>query len=265
MWMTDMMFGPTLRTGQGKTVQTRLFALLDDCSRVCVGARFFTGEGTDNLLQVLHEAVLRRGIPQRLYADNGKAFTSKHLNVVCANLNIRLLHARPYHSWSKGKVERFFLTVRTDFLQTLTFKPVASLEELNAALQTWLDQRYHRQIHSSLDGDNPAQRFMKRSVRLRTVQDAQHLQTLFLHKVTRRVRKDATVALEGRHWEVSTALRGLTVELRYDPVGFTRVDVYHEGRLHCQAQLLDKQSNARIHVPHPNHTQTHSVQPSTTR
>lgn len=257
LWMTDMMYGPTLRGTNGRPVHTRLFAIIDDCSRLCTGARYFSGEGTACLLQVLHEAVLRRGIPRRLYADNGKAFSSRHLNVVCANLNIHLLHAKPYHSWSKGKVERFLRTVQTDFQQSLAFNPVHSLDELNAALQTWLEQCYHRNGHSALGNDNPAQRFQQRSVRLRCVNDAVELQTLFLHKVTRRVRKDATLSLDGRLWEVSPALRAASVEVRYDPVAFSRVEIYFEGRFHCSANALDKHTNARINAPG-----THDQQPN---
>ena len=244
LWMTDIMHGPTLAGAEGKRpVGTRLFALIDDCSRLCPAAAYYPGESLECLLDILRQAVKSRGIPLKLYSDNGKVFTSRHLKVVCANLDIRLLHARPYHSWSKGKIERFFRLVQTDFQQRLAFDPVSSIDELNARFRQWLEKDYHQRAHSSLDGASPAERFRQRSSHLRTA--GEDLDRLFLHQTTRRVRRDATFSLEGRLWEVSASLRGETVELCYDPFTFDRVDVHVRG-IYCQpARALNKNLNSQ--------------------
>ncbi len=242
LWMTDMMHGPTLAAAEGKrAVGTRLFAFIDDCSRLCPAAAYYPGESLDSLLAVLRQGIKSRGIPLKIYSDNGKVFTCRHLKIVCANLDIQLLHARPYHSWSKGKVERFFRTVQTDFQQSLAFAPVAGIDELNERFRSWLEKDYHQRHHSSLEGVSPAERFRQRCAHLRTAGEG--LDRLFLNQATRRVRKDATFSLDGRLWEVSASLRGETVEIRYDPFTYERVEVYVRGNFCQQARRLNKNLN----------------------
>ena len=104
LWMTDMMFGPTLKTPAGKVIQTRLFALLDDCSRLIAHAQYYDSEKLHWFLDCFRQGLARRGFPEKLYTDQGKIFTSHHLQIVCANLGVRLCHAAPYAAFSKGKV-----------------------------------------------------------------------------------------------------------------------------------------------------------------
>jgi putative transposase len=106
LWMADVMDGPTLRTGKS-VVATYLFALLDDCSRLVPHAQYYRQEKLRCLLDCLKEGLMRRGLPEKLYTDQGKIFTCNHLQVVCAKLKVKLLHARPYRAFSKGKIERF--------------------------------------------------------------------------------------------------------------------------------------------------------------
>jgi putative transposase len=54
-------------------------------------------------LPVFKQALLRRGIPKRLYVDNGALYRSTQLTLVCAKLGITLIHARPYMPQGKGK------------------------------------------------------------------------------------------------------------------------------------------------------------------
>ena len=103
LWMADVMDGPTLRVG-GRVVHTFLFALLDDCSRLVPHGQYYDNEKFGPLLDCVKEAFKRRGLPEKLYTDQGKIFTCAHLQVVCANLKIKLIHARPYAAWSKELV-----------------------------------------------------------------------------------------------------------------------------------------------------------------
>ncbi len=102
--MTDAMHGIMLKTKQGKVIKTRLIALIDDCSCFITHAQYYEKETTECFLDVLKKAVMRRGIPEKLYTDRGKIFTCTHVGQVCANLSTTLLKAKPYHSWSKGYV-----------------------------------------------------------------------------------------------------------------------------------------------------------------
>ena len=141
LWMTDMMFGPTLKLATGKVIQTRLFGLLDDCSRLVPHAQYYDSEKLCWFLDCFRQALARRGFPDKLYTDQGKIFTSYHLQIVCANLGVRLCHAKPYAAWSKGKQERWFRTLQMDFEARLVIDPSTRLEELNARLWRWIEER----------------------------------------------------------------------------------------------------------------------------
>ena len=102
LWMVDFSPGPTLRVVD-KPLPTQLCVLIDDHSRLLPFAAYYRQANTEAFHHALKEAVLRRGLPRKLYTDQGKPFINAHTRLVCAQLGIRLLHCRPYHSWSKGK------------------------------------------------------------------------------------------------------------------------------------------------------------------
>ncbi|MGB7838376.1 MAG: DDE-type integrase/transposase/recombinase [Terrimicrobiaceae bacterium] len=246
LWMADIMDGPTLRLPE-RVLRTFLFATLDDCSRLVPHAQYYENEKLRSLLDCLRQAFACRGLPEKLYTDQGKIFTCSHLRVVCANLRIRLLHARPYAAWSKGKIERFFQTVQRDFEARLRLDPVHDLDGLNNRFWQWLGREYHRRAHSALDGQFPAERFAQKAASLRQLPADTDWQQLFLARATRRVRLDATVSLEGNLWEVPLHLRGRQVELHYDPFDWSRVEVWYRERFAALARRCDKHLNAKIY------------------
>lgn len=252
LWMADMMYGPTLVV-DGRAMHTRLFAVLDDHSRLCPYGEYFASEGSECFLAVLHAAVRSRGVPEKLYTDNGKVFLCRHLHLVCANLRIKLSHARPYAAWSKGKIERFFRRVQSQFQTTLLFNPVKDLAELNARFVTWLERDYHQTAHDGLAGLSPSVRFLAASEVIRTAPPDEELRRLFLREETRRVRKDATVSVDGRYFELSPALRGQYVAVRYNPSVLTEVEIWHQKRFVQIARPLDRQLNARTRSPEVPH------------
>jgi putative transposase len=161
-------------------------------------------------------------------------------------LGIRLLHARPYAAWSKGKIERFFRTLQEAFLPELQFEPANDLERLNRRLWGWIENGYHDRVHSALGGKTPRERFA--GGRLRRLPD--HWPALFYERLSRRVRLDATVSVEGQLWEVPVHLRGRQVELRRDPFDPTRIEVWCQGNLCGPATRCDKLLNAHFSSHH---------------
>ena len=248
LWMTDAMEGPVLRAAQPRGQRTFLFALIDDCSRLVAHAAYYASEKLPSLLDCLQTALRRRGLPRKLYTDCGKVFTCRHLQTVCANLDIKLLHARPYAAWSKGKIERFFRTVQQDFEARLRLEPAKDLEQLNLRFSQWLESEYHRREHSALSGKTPSERFAERGGARRCLPADSDWQALFLARAMRRVRMDATVSLESRLFEVPVHLRGRKVELRYDPFDFARVEVWHRDARCALAVPCDKQLNAKTYT-----------------
>jgi len=248
LWMTDMMYGPTLRPANGKLIQTRLFGLLDDCSRVVPHAQYYDSEKLYWFLDCFRQGLAQRGFPDKLYTDQGKIFTSYHLQVVCANLGVRLCHAKPYAAWSKGKQERWFSTLQMDFEARLVIDPVHTLEELNARLWRWIETEYHQRPHSALGGQTPAERYAQRALHLRVADANTDWEALFLSRAERRVRKDATFSLEGQLWEVPLHLRGQIIQVRFNPFDWRRVEIWHGDKLVGPARRCDKQLNSKTYT-----------------
>ena len=248
LWMTDMMHGPVIKPPGGKAVQTRLFALIDDCSRLVPHAQYYDSEKLCWFLDCLRHGLARRGFPQKLYTDQGKIFTCHHLRIVCANLGVRLCHAKPYAAWSKGKQERWFRTLQMDFEARLAIDPVRSLEELNTRLWRWIEGEYHQRPHSALEGQTPAERFAQRALNLRAADPQTDWEGLFLSRVERRVRLDATFSLEGRLWEAPVYLRGQVVQVRFDPFAWNRVEIWRDDKLVGPARRCNKQLNAKTYT-----------------
>jgi transposase InsO family protein len=248
LWMTDMMYGPSLRLSQGQVVHTRLFGFLDDCSRLVPHAQYYPAEKLCWFLDGFRQALARRGFPEKLYTDQGKIFTSHHLQIVCANLGVRLCHAKPYAAWSKGKQERWFRTLQQDFEARLVIDPVHSLEELNTRLWRWIESEYHQRPHSALQGQTPAERFAQRALNLRTAQPHTDWEALFLSHAQRRVRLDATFSLEGQLWEAPVHLRGQLIQIRFDPFGWRRVELWHQDHYVGRARRCDKQLNSKTYT-----------------
>jgi transposase InsO family protein len=256
LWMSDVMHGPSVTLAPSRTRRKAyLIAFLDDATRVVPYCAFALAESTQAFLPVFKQALMRRGIPQRLYVDNGANYRSQQLALVCAKLGIALIHARPYQPSGKGKQERFFRTVRSQLLPTLSDADTASLEALNRRLWAWVETEYHHHPHRGLDGDTPLQRWAAgRAPRL--PEPDLDLDALFLFEAKRRVQRDHTVSLNGTAFELDAALVGQTVTLRYDPSAPAArgIEVWHEGRLVVCAKPVDAYANCFVRRRRPTQT-----------
>lgn len=103
LWQADLSHGPYISIN-GKAKKTFLIAYIDDCSRLVPYAQFFISEKFDGLREVTKEALIRRGKPRIIYADNGKIYRSETLQYACAQLGITLAHTQPYDPKAKGYV-----------------------------------------------------------------------------------------------------------------------------------------------------------------
>lgn len=217
LWMSDVMHGPAVGVGGRVRRKAYLIAFIDDATRVVPFAAFALAENTMAFLPQLKQAILRRGIPKRLYVDNGAAYRSQHLQLVCAKLGVTLIHARPYHPEAKGKQERWFRTVRMRFLPTLTDADTKDLAALNGRLWGWVEGEYHRSPHRGLGGLTPLDAWAQRSADVVHVGGRPDIDDMFLYEQKRRVAKDRTVSVDGQSYEVDAILVGDRVTLRYEP------------------------------------------------
>lgn len=214
MWTLDFMHGPRVPVEARRWLQkTYLAAGIDDHSRYVPVATFYLEEDVAAISAALQDGFLCHGLPNNLYCDNGPAFSSRHLALVCARLQIALIHSLPYDSPSRGKIERFFRTVRQLFLAAN--HEFHSLEDLNQRFRGWLDTVYHCRRHSGI-GERPLDRYLRGLARIeqRTV-TRDELARVFYRTLKRRVRNDCTVKIAGALWEVPANYVGQTIEIRH--------------------------------------------------
>ena len=263
LWMSDVMHGPAVIVGGKVKRKTYLIAFLDDATRVIPFAAFALAENSAAFLPVLKQAILRRGIPIRLFVDNGAAYRSHHLSLVCAKLGITLIHARPYQPQSKGKQERWFRTVRMQLLPRLAPQDLSSLEALNRRLWAYVEGEYHHNPHRGLDGETPLDRWSRTADEVRYASLKTDLDDLFLYETKRKVQKDRTVSLHGLVYEVDASLVGATITLRFDPALPGRaVQVWHQGHQVNYAKLVDLYANCFVKRDHASKNLAPSVAPS---
>lgn len=259
LWMSDVMHGPSVgMPGSRQRRKTYLIAFLDDATRVVPYCAFALSENTQAFLPVFKQALLRRGIPQRLYVDNGANYRSQQLALVCAKLGVALIHARPYQPQGKGKQERWFRTVRAQLLTSLSGTDTDSLDNLNRRLWAWVEAEYHHSPHRGLDGQTPLDRWAMSTMGMseqppRLPGSGLDLDALFLFETKRRVQRDRTVSLAGTLFELDAALVGHTVTLRYDPSAPASrgIEVWHEGRFVERARPLDAYANCFVRRNRP--------------
>lgn len=249
LWVADFLHGPRVESADGKR-KAILCAILDDHSRVVVGGRFaFGGEDTDELLRTFRDAIATYGLCKRFYCDNGPAFSSHHLAEACARIGCSLLHSEPFDAPSRGKVERFFRTVRLRLFPLLTDDDLTSLETLQERFETWLREDYHLKRHGGI-GMKPLDRFLQGTEGTRIERLSPHeIDHAFMGRLTRVVRQDATVKVDGVFYELPPEFIGTRADLRF-PIG--RPDeliLYKDDKPLGPVRPVDVVDNARFHAP----------------
>jgi len=242
MWQADTLYGPPVQH-HGSPVQTRLIAFIDDASRVCCHGQFFVAENVDTLIEALRAAYYKRGVPHALYVDNGSIYTSKEIIQICARVGCLLHHTPVRDGAAKGKIERFFRTVRDQFLSRQL--DLSSLELLNRQFTQWVEEQYNAQIHSVL-GMSPLDRFALDRKWLRFLPPNEANDELFFVEEERHVRADNTFSFKSLRFEAPRHLPDRTIHLRFQRSSpLERVIVYYKGERMGQARLLDPVANDR--------------------
>lgn len=237
LWLSDVLHGPKI-TVPGRARKTYLMAILDDASRFVVSARFHLSEGIEPLIIDLRQALIRFGVPQRFYSDNGACYRSRILHQVGARLNIAMPHTPAYQPQGRGKIERFFLTVRERFLAKNTAR---TLDQLNRDLQEWVAE-YHQTPHGGIANETPLDKRLRIEGLCRGLPETANIDPLFMQSRQVRLNKDGTFRLQNRIFEAPQAPRGNRVEIFFYPWDLNTVFYGQERR---QAKLLDKHGNAR--------------------
>jgi transposase InsO family protein len=238
LWQGDALVGPWLPDPQlpARKRRAHLFCFLDDHSRLVPYAEFFFDEALPRMERVLKVALLRRGLPKAIYVDNGQVYSSIQFGAALATLGIRRFQTAPYAPEGKGKQERFFETLRLQFLPEVEASAITTLAQLNESLWAWLERVYHQHLHSETH-QTPLARFAAGLEQVKPV-DPETLRRAFLWREKRTVRKDATISLQGNRYQVPSHLVGRALELRFDPFDLAEMDLYLDGKELGRARVL---------------------------
>jgi putative transposase len=241
MWQADTMFGPYVQSSR-TPVQAKLIAFIDDASRICCHAEFFLAENIDTLIQALRSALYKRGVPETLYVDNGSIYSSKEIAQICSRIGCLLCHAPVRDGAAKGKVERFFRTVRSSFLSRAL--DLSSINALNRDFSRWVEDEYNARDHSSLQM-RPIDRFGLDRSRIRFLPPNQANDELFFVEEDRSVLADNTFSLKRVRYEAPRDLRSRKVQVRFDRKNLQRAIVYFKGERMGEAKPVDFLANDR--------------------
>ena len=227
IWQADTMYGSFVGEGK-KRSRSYLMSIIDDKSRLITGARFFLSDNAQNFQTVFKDAVIRFGIPQKLYCDNGGPYRNDQLTGICGRLGAVLVHAAVNDGAAKGKIERLNRTCRGRMLSVLTEKQTASLDSLNDALSTWV-ATYNTTVHSA-HGMTPMDAYRKGLGDVREAKDAEWVSECFLNRIARTVRNDSTITIDCASYDVPMTFIGMRVEVRHAPGDMAGAHIFSEGK-----------------------------------
>jgi transposase InsO family protein len=242
----DAMHSFAVPDASGHLRKAILVAFLDDATRRVVYARFCFSENALEFERGLHHILRSHGRIRRVYTDNGSTFVAEQTKMILSALGIPLMHSRPGIPKGRGKIERFFRTVRTQFEATIDPSTIKSIQDYDMRFHTWLESEYHRSGHSGLGGQTPLEAWLAGSRHIFRMDATIDLDEAFCHQLYRSVSNDATISLDGTRYEVPSVLIGRKVKVRFNPLNDTLViRVFYDGKEYGHARLIDEYGNAR--------------------
>ncbi len=225
-WQSDISVGPYLIIN-GIKHKTFIVAFLDDASRLLVSCKAFESDNLISVLTVFKDAIAKRGVPKKVFFDNGKVYRSGQMELICASLGCALCYAEPYSPQSKGKIERWFQTLQKQWQQLIDTSSFGSIDELNESLNSYVEAQYNCGYHSGIKA-KPIEKFLSNSKNLKLLSQ-QELRNVFLYRVNRKVKNDSTVSIDSQLYEVKSKYIGTRINIRYDPTSDEEAFIFSEN------------------------------------
>ncbi|WP_242852369.1 DDE-type integrase/transposase/recombinase [Clostridium butyricum] len=242
-WQSDISVGPYVII-DGQKYKTYVIAFLDDCTRLIVSCGLFIVDNLLSVLTVFKDAVSKRGVPKKVFFDNGKVFRSGQMEMICASLGCTLCFAEPYSPQSKGKIERWFQTLQKQWQFLIDPNSFNSIDEVNASLNNYVE-KYNFTEHSGIQV-KPIEKFMKNIDNVKLI-SKDELNNIFLYRIQRKVKNDSTVSVDKQLFEVSSKYIGAHVNIRYDPTDMDKVFIFSEkGERLEEIHRVNKIDNSKI-------------------
>ena len=247
MWQADSCYFPHI-TEDGHTRRVYAICIIDDHSRLIVGGELFYNDSAANFQAVFKKAVATFTIPSKLYTDNGAPYANEQLALICGSLGTVLLHTKVRDGASKAKIERFWRTCKETWLYGLDMEQIHSLKEFNALFQEFI-RSYNTSQHSGI-GCTPFERYQTSTVCTKPARSTDWLDECFLNRITRKVRKDATVSIDRISFDVPAQFIGQKVDIRFRPGEMDSAVILFEGST-FPIRMTDKNENCRTKRNNP--------------
>ena len=228
LWHSDIKFGPFLPIGpDGTKKQVFLVSFMDDATRAVLHGEFYPTMDQVIVEDCFHQAIMKYGVPEAVYFDNGKQYRTKRRSRICSKLGIRLIFAKPYSPESTGKIERFNRVVDT-FLSEATLEKPQTLTKLNQLFWVWLNECYQNKPHSSLKNNMSPESAFKSDPKPLKFLSPETIADAFLHCEERKVDKAGCISFAGQKYEVGLTFIGCKVEVIYDPADTSELTINYE-------------------------------------
>ena len=243
VWCGDSSVGPRFTDADGKKHRIYIIALIDDASRFITGIDIFYNDTFVNLMSVMKSAVSKYGRPKVLNFDNGKSYKNKQMELLAARIGTTLSYCQPYTPTGKAKIERWFRTMKDQWMAGLDMRDFHSLDELRGSLHAYV-QKYNQSPHSSLQGMSPQDRFFSEPEQIRRL-SSDEIEKDFLLEIERRVSADCVIVIDQIEYEVDCRFARQRIRLRYSPDMKEIFIVESDGAL-TPIRILNKTENALI-------------------
>ena len=243
-WQADSSVGPVIKIN-GKKRETWLISFLDDASRLITHAEFFYNDNSENMQLTFKKAILKHGIPSRLYVDNGSSYRNNQLSLICASLGVTLIHTPVYSPKNKGKVERMFRTLKDTWVNGVDWNSFPDLESLNREFITFVNENYNNHVHSVINA-RPKERWLQDAKRINYL-PPDTLDDCFLHRETRTVAGDATISINKVIFEVPAQYIKQKINIRFSPGDPSEAYIFNEhNKLAHTIYPLRRVDNSKI-------------------
>ena len=243
VWCGDSSVGPYIKE-DGYKRRVYIIALIDDASRFIVGIDVFYNDNFVNLMKVIKSAVTKYGKPKIFNFDNGANYKSHQMKLLAARIGTTINYCAPRTPTSKAKIERWFRTLKDQWMAGINYNDYKSLDELRESLMKYV-QNYNNTVHSALNGVTPQDRFFNESSLITRMTDTQ-IEKSFLLEIERKVTADCIVMIDNQEYEVDSKYASRRLTIRYSS-DLNEVYAYEkETDEYEKIHPVDKHSNSKI-------------------
>jgi putative transposase len=148
VWSYDFMID---RTADGRAF--KILNIIDEYTRECLAIMVARKITNQDVIDLLFQLFIFRGIPKHIRSDNGPEFTAKAIRKWLNRLGVKTLFIEPGSPWENGYIESFNGKMRDELLNREIF---TTLYEAKVLIEQWRREYNHVRPHSAKNNQPPA-------------------------------------------------------------------------------------------------------------